>query len=909
MNFYGFYGGPGLPPSPFVIDNSLIVPQSNSFGFNYPMMVPGGFTGAGTVNFDELYIKGVKVEISDSNVTVLPNFSALQNIITRPKLVFTEGYFNVNDGGAGPPWVWLSGSVLPVDNIMVMSPTSGEPGRYARLLMYGFISPKWGGCGLGNADDSAQFQKVVNNYLGLPVYGDAATYPLKDIILSNLTLGPGIYSYGKTIFVPAPGSTTSTQMFTVQSTKTDGYYFRNLKVVLPVSTNPVVQPTYNRAFYWSGSNNNAEVTDCSITGGTFGIVANGTHQNANFSRNFFTGQFSDSISGPDAPDGCFIDDNTIIDSGYATGGLQPGGAIRIGSSTQIAPGKQTSISRNHIARCSVNANQDAIDATSGGGYSFAIELNLIELCGSGIELKRTTPSGSYVGPDIYEGHRVNDNTIILRHDASSTIGVSLNLSGTAPPSGKAAKIVVGSNLIYCLSPAQNTGIYAFTLTGYNDVDYKDNTVIDVGQGIQIAATGVVGTTGYRCQIIGANKWDCVYTCISKGSGTNVDVTIKDGVFKSRINTCIGLASGPVVNLLIDDIVAWGVNVAAIEMRDVTNATVRNSLLIGGVNSILSQVTGPTKALIEENEFYVTWDMQPAISGVVTNPGSGLTDGTRLFTVTNGTLTTGSQPTQFSCVVSGGVITGPVVIVRSGGYSVFPTVPTVTVDSGVVGGATFTLAAPSNGTALNMTSGTGIVVQNNSTNVAAGQRTIGGAGTWLAARNCRGTISADPTGTYAGSVGDYFLNSAPGTAGIIEWWCIGGNIGTIWRQNPPTSNSIVPVVLSVPVNLNNTANYFNGPTTGAIGASGETWFIFANGNFSQSTAGPDSYLAHIWNGSAIQGTEVSVVSGAASANVNAFVFAIVPLSGATTFTLRVKDTSSVNGVLNVAGTSISAVRLS
>lgn len=82
---------------------------------------------------------------------------------------------------------------------------------------------------------------------------------------------------------------------------------------------------------------------------------------------------------------------------------------------------------------------------------------------------------------------------------------------------------------------------------------------------------------------------------------------------------------------------------------------------------------------------------PASVGAVaiTGAGSGLSNGTRTFTVTNGT----GSPAQFTAAVSGGAITGGATVTVPGSYTAFPSVPSVTVDSGIVGGATFT-AAPS-----------------------------------------------------------------------------------------------------------------------------------------------------------------------------------------------------------------------
>jgi hypothetical protein len=843
---------------------------------------------------------------------IVSNLTALKALTARPATVQMLGYTTVGDVGAGPAFVWLAGSVLTPDDGIVVQCTSGPAGRYVRMFD-GALSVFWYGCGLGAADDSIQFQKAVNNYLGRAVDVAGATCPINGILIDAGTTGPGVYdSEGTGRLINAPGSTINTVMFQVQATHPGPYYFRGLTTAVPVSADPVVSPLYSRTYFFitGACLTGAEVTDCFITGGVFGVVANGSHAGANFSRNTLTGTWSDGISGPDAPDGCFICDNTLFDGGYCTGVLQPGGAIRIGSSTQTAAGQQTSICRNHIARYSVGANQDAIDCTSGGAFNLDVSDNVIELCGSGIEFK--TIVTALVTPDIYQGIKCANNIVLLRHDATSSVGVSLNLTGAAVASGKAAKIVIQNNLIWCLQPATNSSIYAFTLLGYNDVDYRGNTVINTGQGISISATGVVDTTAYRLFLTGGNKWDCVFACIGHVSGTtNVDVTLKDSVFKARVNSCVSFASSTTINLLIDNCFIWGVNAVGVELRDNTNVTIRDSVIVGGTSPILSQVTGPTNCLIENNRLYSTWDMIPAISGTVTNPGAGLTDGTRLFTVTNGTLTPGSLPTIFSCLVAGGVITGPVVIVQAGGYTTFPAIPVVTVDSGVVGGATFTLTGASAGSACNMGSGTGTVIRENSVNVPANQRTVIGAGTYLTARNNRGVLTANPTGTYAGSIGDVFSCGTPAALGGVTEWTLptAGAVGVTWWPNPPGSSSVAPAALGAPVLLNNTGTFFNGPNTGSIGVAGQVWLIMANFAVSQSSAGVDYYTLHIWNGAAVVGEEVVVASAGAGVNAAGVCFAIVTLAAATTFTLRAKDVTTVDGSLLDTGTSITAIRLS
>ena len=71
-------------------------------------------------------------------------------------------------------------------------------------------------------------------------------------------------------------------------------------------------------------------------------------------------------------------------------------------------------------------------------------------------------------------------------------------------------------------------------------------------------------------------------------------------------------------------------------------------------------------------------------------GAGLTNGTRTFTITDGT---GTVAAVLSATVTAGAIAGAITVVEGGRYSVNPDITgnaTATVDSGVLGGATFDL---------------------------------------------------------------------------------------------------------------------------------------------------------------------------------------------------------------------------
>lgn len=149
----------------------------------------------------------------------------------------------------------------------------------------------------------------------------------------------------------------------------------------------------------------------------------------------------------------------------------------------------------------------------------------------------------------------------------------------------------------------------------------------------------------------------------------------------------------------------------------------------------------------------------------------------------------------------------------------------------------------------------------------------------------------------------------------DWRMVGGvkADGTAWVV---TANTGSTTFLGANVNLNNTATYFSGPNTGSIGASGQTWLIIAVG-CAYNTSGASKFCMRIYDGAAAH-ADTESTSLSINAAVNMTATAIVTLSGATTFTLQMKDALSTSGVLLTTGpncasankaTSITAVRLS
>lgn len=683
-------------------------------------------------------------------------------------LAFTLGYFARADGGGGPPWKWIEGSAATADDFMVVQSSVRTDGRWHRIFVSGAnTSPMWAGCGLGLADDSSRFQKVLNFPAAIDASG--ATYRIMNLSVAPGNLCPGIFSDGSGILVPPVGATFSD--FGITVTKLTAFYFRNLRIVMPSSTNPVVAPTFNRMIWFSTTGDDQvgvdwEVSDCNITGGLSAIVVGGRARNFRATDNYITATWGDGISGPNVPDGAYICDNELVDGGYATGAPQPAGAIRIGSSTSAHAGADITINRNHIVRYSVNAAQSAIDCFSNALYNADISDNIIEDCGSGIELKTVpAPAGAL---DVYQALSVRNNKVRLLPSAS-TSAISIFHAGADDDVGKGANVFIEGNDVSCPTrPPSGNGVYGIIVSGFSDVTILTNWFINVTHGISIAGVGTTDDTQYRTYIAN-NTIDAVSAAIVTASGFITGLYISGNpMLKAQFRASIELSAGTINDISIDSNYIWSTNTAALEIRDVHNGSVRDNDIVGGTNAMVTQGTPPSDVLIEENRIATTYDTIPAVSGVVTNPGIGLTDGARYFTVTNGT---GTVPTVFSCVVSGGVITGPVVIQQPGMYSVFPTVPTVTVDEGIVGGAAFTLTGAVASVAGNFGVGTDLVVRNNTIDVPVTARTMIGGGGYVLANNLRGTVSADPTPTYGASIGDVFQNSNPGVNGIKEWYCV------------------------------------------------------------------------------------------------------------------------------------------
>lgn len=140
----------------------------------------------------------------------------------------------------------------------------------------------------------------------------------------------------------------------------------------------------------------------------------------------------------------------------------------------------------------------------------------------------------------------------------------------------------------------------------------------------------------------------------------------------------------------------------------------------------------------------------------------------------------------------------------------------------------------------------------------------------------------------------------------------------WEALPtyPITNTAATTYLGGNVALNNTANYFDGPNTGSIGAAGQVWRISAIAAV-RDTAGLAGIAARIFDGTTAHDGR-GVTTSAANHEDTIPLETVLTLAGATTFTLQARDQSSTSGQLLTTSaiggapankaTSITAVRI-
>lgn len=615
-------------------------------------------------------------------MTPVNTLADLKALTSRPDLVTVGGYATVADGGGGV-FYWVTEDTTPANDGLIVQCDSGPPGRYKRLFT-GAVCPKWWGCGLGAADDSGQFAKVIA--AGYAIDMTATSCPLKGLTINSTTTCPGIFSNGGGTITAASGSTSATIIFTV--TKSD-FYVDGIFFDLPISTDPNVAPLCNRAVWMtSSSGSRFRISNSRFRGGRYGPFIGGISDHAQITNNVVTEVWEEGIS-LDASTNSIISGNILSDGGYVNTGAS--GAIRIGGSTQTVISENIVITNNNISRWSAAYAQEGIDCFCGGARNVIVCDNIIDGCGNGgIELK--TQGTGVLSPDVYQRISVSGNVIRMQTvPPTSSIGIAMNFgSGAAAPASKAAMVVVEDNLVSCdAMPATGTSIWGVTLNGYCDTTIRNNQFTNIARGIALSGLGPTGSTAVRLVITG-NTVYAVDAGVTAVGGTITGIQMMNNNFETTTGRCIRW-DGAVIN---NAYVAYNRIVSgasyAIELRDVHDSSFAFNKIEAALDGVISQVSIPTGIIFNNNQ----------ITTIGGSAGHAFNLGTGIFTILN-----------------------------------------------------------------------------NQINIPITRRVIAGSATVTAAGNMRGTVTADPSATTAGSAGDMFLNSAVVSGGFGAFVCTtAGNAG-------------------------------------------------------------------------------------------------------------------------------------
>lgn len=155
---------------------------------------------------------------------------------------------------------------------------------------------------------------------------------------------------------------------------------------------------------------------------------------------------------------------------------------------------------------------------------------------------------------------------------------------------------------------------------------------------------------------------------------------------------------------------------------------------------------------------------------------------------------------------------------------------------------------------------------------------------------RATASSDATkwmegtATYSGTTLTITVDTTSGSGTIASW-----NLNVAGQVGASASITSIAASLGADVSLNNTSNYFDGPSV-AQGTSG-TWFVSATVSV-VDTAGAGGFLAKLWDGT-------TVIAAAADFTAAASQDASITLSGVITnpagnLRVSVRDYSSSSG---------------
>lgn len=484
-----------------------------------------------------------------------------------------------------------------------------------------YVMVEWFGAAAdGVTNDTNAFVRALAD--GRPIALDGRkSYAVSNVIIDQTMTCPGIFSIGgKARIVPATTDASNGRCFYI--TKPADFLVDGLFFDLPISTDPLVAPSFNRAVYFSPTGNtgtNYRVQNCKFVGGTVAVVMGGILRNCRIDNNYITATWGEGISAQ-ALDNCHIGGNILEDGGYATGGPQPAGAIRIGYSLQLAVSRNVTISGNTIARYCVNAHQSSIDCFSGAGRGFAITNNVIDMCGGSIELK--TADWALGTPDVYRPHLVADN--MIRMDASDAFGgcsaITLFYASPSTVLGKAGATMVSGNTISGdVPPSDVVGVYGVVVVGWDDVTIANNKMLNVNHGITFGGTGETDATAYRL-VISGNTIDSTGGVISRdgGGGTIVGLQIVNNprlYSTSSTSNAIVLTPGTIQDMELSGNYIEATAAAALDLRDIhASRLVRNTIKASGT-CIVFQGTASDSTVISRNRLI-------SAAGPAVNVGSG-----------------------------------------------------------------------------------------------------------------------------------------------------------------------------------------------------------------------------------------------------------------------------------------------
>lgn len=768
----------------------------------------------------------VWIEFGSTDLQVVDTVADLKALKQHPDLVTTIGYADVDDGAGGPPWRWAAGSTATPDDFSVVEPDDGANGRWIRILPGMPVSPKWGGVGLGETDDTVQFQKVVD-------YGAEIDIGGCDIPITPVTVGatgsPRIFGAGR--ITGAPGTSYQTRLLVLDR---DDFHLDGIEMSVPIVTDPGA--SYNASYngtamtvtsavtgtiltgqvvfatgvpagttIQSGAGVNwvlsasvgvlgsratesitppaaqallnpiggvrLKVTNCFFSGGVhaiYGLTDSGHEMLVD--GNDFVGQLNEAIPA-NVGRSIIIVNNHLRDGGFNATSGGPAGCIRAGVSTNLELMDNLIIADNVIERWNEGLDQEAIDCFTANILNVLIFGNDIDQCGNGgIECKTNDD------PGFYESFLIALNNIRL--PATGAIGITLGAAGPALSADrKNSRVLVAMNQITGVPGSTATGISVGNW-GYAEISF--NKINQMLGGILLGPVSTPGSganTAYDIDILSnvidvtgvgiqqSNSGVALNTSGSTAAGTTLPFASTTGVVVGQAVTGTNIAPNSAVASFV-------VN-TSVTLTDAILGTVGAGEQIKfGRHTVGLRLAG--NRVTSSGSFAVQF-----AGDTVTN-----------LTMT-GNILESLAATQALDMrnIRGGLVAYNIIKTTISSQSVY--------SQGV---ASVNLRFESN----DITSGaaairhdTGSVVYlDNRVDIPVGSRSFHSSSTGVtAAMTKRGLATTNPSPTSAGSIGDVYYNSTPG-AGLPSYWeCITAGAATAAIYKPVGGIPGAPVTVA------------------------------------------------------------------------------------------------------------------